>query len=52
MCGMKSKPKITVPTFHKRDPLGLVDLLPNLLTCLKIEYGSGYKQIEMIVINK
>ena len=52
MCGMKSKPRITVPIFHNRYPLGLVDLLPKLLTWLKIEYCSGYKQIEMIVIIK
>jgi len=52
MCGMKSKPRITVPIFHNRYPLGFVDLLPKLLTWLKREYGSGYKQIEMIVIIK
>ena len=52
MCGMKSKPRITVPIFHNRYPLGLAVSLPNLLTWLKIEYGLGYKQIEMIVIIK
>ena len=49
---MKSKPRITVPISHNKYPLGLADLLPKLLTWLKSEYGSGYKQIEMIVIRK
>ena len=52
MCGMRSKPRIIVPIFHNTYPLGLADLQPKLLTWLKIEYGSGYKQIEMIVITK
>ena len=49
---MKSKPRIIVPIFHNRYPLGLADLLPKLLTWLKIEYDPGYKQIEMTVIIK